>query len=137
MRTLKRLNFRDYMHYLKDNNGNFINLVVIGNDKSIPFAFALNAALTEVNGITLVKSQVSVFENKTTIIHAGGTDAVAKYLKDYSSSLQNEEPISLIDKLMILTIKDKPLEVEPPIDIVEATGTTGLKWIRKKIGCPL
>lgn len=125
------------MHYLKDNNGNFINLVVIGNDKSIPFAFALNAALTEVNGITLVKSQASVFENKTTIIHAGGTDAVAKYLKDYSSSLQNEEPISLIDKLMILTIKDKPLEVEPPIDIVEATGTTGLKWIRKKIGCPL
>ncbi len=63
MRTLKRLNFRDYMHYLKDNNGNFINLVVIGNDKSIPFAFALNAALTEVNGITLVKSQASVFEN--------------------------------------------------------------------------
>lgn len=137
MRTLRQLNFKDYLQYLKNYNGNFINLVVIGNDKGVPFAFALNAILTEVNGMATVKAEASVFKNKTTIIHTGQTDAVAKYIKMYPALLQKERPVSLIDKLMTLTIKDKPLDVGLPVDIAEITGTSGLRWIRKKSGCPL
>jgi len=80
MKVLRKLNFKDYNHYFKENNGNFINLIVIGNDNGIPFAFALNATLTELNGTPAVKAKASVFENKTIIIHAGVTDAVAKYI---------------------------------------------------------
>lgn len=94
MSTLKKLNYKDYLRYLNENNGNLINLVVIGNDQEIPFAFALNGGLTEVNGAASVKAQASAFENKTTIIHAGVTDAVAKYIKANASAVQSEEPIA-------------------------------------------
>ncbi len=134
IRTLRKLNFKDYSKYFKENNGNFINLVVIGNDKGIPFAFALNTTFNEVNGIAFVKAEASVFENKTTILHAGVTDAVAKYIKASPSLLQIEEPLPLIDKLMDLTMKDKPLEVGPPIDIMEVT-KAGIIWIKQKEGC--
>ncbi len=137
MIIMRNLNFKDYSEYLKHNNGNFINLVVIGNDNGLPFAFALKTILSETNGIPSIKATASVFEKKTTVIHAGGTDVVAKYIKDYPSLLQKEEPLPLIEKLMTLVIKDKPLEVGPPIDIVEVKGITGVKWIRKKTGCPI
>lgn len=136
MKIYKKLNFKDYIKNLKRNKANLMNIVIIGNDQGVPFAFAVNVILIEKGGTIAVKAQASVLKNKTTIIHAGVTDAVAKYVKSYPLLLQKEEPISLIDKLMELTIKDKPLDAGPPIDIVEVTGTTGLKWIRKKNGCP-
>lgn len=134
MRTLRKLNFKDYLQYLKENNGNFINMVVIGNDKEIPFAFALNTTLKEVNGIASVKAEASIFKNETTILHAGVTDAVAKYIKAYPALLQKEQPLPLINKLMDLTLKDKPLEAGPPVDIIEVT-REGIKWIKQKEGC--
>ena len=135
MRILKRLNFKDYSQYLKQNSGNFINLVVIGNDYGVPFAFALNGTLSEVKGTPLIKAKASIFKNKTTIIHAGGTDAAARYIKANPTCLQKEQPLVLIDTLMSLVIKDKPLDVGPPIDIIEAT-KEGVKWIRQKKSCP-
>lgn len=81
-----------------------------------------------------VKAQASVFENKITIIHAGATDAVAKYIKANASAVQSEEPIALIDRLMNLCVKDKPLAVGLPVDIAEATQGS-VKWQRHKKEC--
>lgn len=136
MQIMRRLNFKNYSQYLNNKGGNFINLIVIGNDNKIPFAFALNATLNEVSGTPVVKCTASIFKNKTTILHAGETDAVAKYINNNPQALQKELPVPLIDKLMKLVIKDKPLTVGLPIDIIDVRNT-GIRWIRQKKGCPL
>jgi hypothetical protein len=133
-RIMRKQNYKYYNDYLKKNNGNIMNLIVIGNDNGHPFACGMNVTLIEVDGTTEVQVQGSEFQNKTDILHAGVTDAVARYIKANPPKLQKEEPIALMDRLMNLVIKDKPLEAGLPIQIAEAT-KNGVKWVRDRNVC--